>query len=237
MAKVLKIGAILVALCGALFYMVYPAFEWYESTKPPFGSSPEDSYISIQGTKPKDAKVKAYGTFYGGGDECKSFFWSASDGKKRSGGKAVLRITHNFASDENHYELRIPYKNFASSGCDMKLYSIVVDAENAYDTVGFAELRIYPPRMASDKFISTQSVIEANNCRAKYYEKWKDWSDGFACDFYVNEKLKKSKVNNAYSITIDFTQFTDDTVIQYNIVAGDNYRTEPKEQTKSNDPS
>ena len=84
-----------------------------------------------------------------------------------------MRITHNFASDENHYELRIPYKNFVSSGCDMKLYDIVVDAENAYDTVGFAELRIYPPRMASDKFISTQSVIEANNCRAKYMKNGK----------------------------------------------------------------
>ncbi|MER2494850.1 hypothetical protein ABS858_01975 [Vibrio neptunius] len=63
MAKVLKVGTILIALWAALFYVIYPAFEWYESTKPPFGSSPEDSYISIQGTKPKDAKVKAYGTF------------------------------------------------------------------------------------------------------------------------------------------------------------------------------
>ncbi|MCG7490495.1 hypothetical protein MHN79_13440 [Vibrio sp. Of14-4] len=237
MAKVLKIGAILVALWVALFYVVYPAFEWYESNKPPFGSSPEDSYISIQGTKPKDAKVKAYGTFYGGGDECKSFSWSASDGKKRSGGKAVLRITHNFSSDENHYELRMPYKNFISSGCDMKLYSIVVDAENAYDTVGFAELRIYPPRMASDEFISTQSVIEANNCRAKYYEKWKDWSDGFACDYFIDEKLEEKIEFSYMKIRLDFTQFSDDTVIQYNIVAGDNYRTEPKEQTKPNDPS
>ena len=50
-------------------------------------------------------------------------------------------------------------------------------------------------------------------------------------------KNKKSERIMLHSITIDFTQFTDDTVIQYNIVAGDNYRTEPKEQTKPNDPS
>ncbi|WP_341666201.1 hypothetical protein [Vibrio sp.] len=237
MAKVLKIGAIVIALWVALFYVVYPAFEWYESTKPPFGSSPEDSYISIQGTKPKDAKVKAYGTFYGGGDECKSFFWSASDGKKRSGGKAVLRITHNFASDENHYELRMPYKNFVSSGCDMKLYDIVVDAENAYDTVGFAELRIYPPIYESDEVFDIKSKFEARNCRDVYISDLSRWAGGYACDYYVNEKLEKSKVYNAHSVTIDFTQFTDDTVIQYDIVAGDNYRTEPKEQTKPNDPS
>ncbi|MBN3572413.1 hypothetical protein [Vibrio neptunius] len=237
MAKVIKIGAILVALWVALFYVVYPAFEWYESTKPPFGSSPEDSYISIQGTKPKDAKVKAYGTFYGGGDECKSFFWSASDGKKRSGGKAVLRITHNFASDESHYELRIPYKNFISSGCDMKLYSIVVDAENIYDTVGFAELRIYPPIYESDKVFDIKSKFEANNCEDLYISDLNRWAGGYACDYYINEKVKQKEEFNAYSITIDFTQFTDDSVIQYNIVAGDNYRTEPKEQTKPNDPS
>ncbi|MER2494849.1 hypothetical protein ABS858_01970 [Vibrio neptunius] len=237
MAKVIKIGAILIALWVALFYVVYPAFEWYESTRPPFGSSPEDSYISIQGKKPKDAKVKAYGTFYGGGDECKSFFWSASDGKKRSGGKAVLRITHNFASDENHYELRIPYKNFVSSGCDMKLYDIVVDAENAYDTVGFAELRIYPPIMANDEFISTKSVIEARNCNVQFSQHRQKWTEAFACDYFIDEKLEEKEEFSYQNITLDFSRFSDDTVIQYNIVAGDNYRTEPKEQTKPNDPS
>ncbi|WP_039991615.1 hypothetical protein, partial [Vibrio azureus] len=215
MAKFFKIGTILIALWAVLFYVVYPAFEWSESAKPPFGSSPEDSYISIQGTKPKDAKVKAYSTFYGGGAECKSFSWSASDGKKRPGGKARLRINHNFASDENHYELRIPYKNFISSGCDIKLYDIVVDAENEYDTVGFAELRIYPPRMESDKFIAATSFLEAKNCRAKYYDEWQDWSDGFACDYYIGGKVKKEGVFNAYDIRLDFSQFTDDTTIRY----------------------
>ena len=119
----------------------------------------------------------------------------------------------------------------------MKLYSIVVDAENAYDTVGFAELRIYPPIMANDEFISTKSVIEAINCNVQFSQHRQKWTEAFACDYFIDGKIKEKEEFSYQNITLDFSRFSDDTVIQYNIAAGDNYRTEPKEQTKPNDPS
>ncbi|MGR5443461.1 hypothetical protein ACPV47_01060 [Vibrio jasicida] len=237
MSKVFKVGLPLVAFVGALglYYAVPSFFAKHSNPTPPFGASPDDRYITIKGLKPEDAKVKAYSTFYGGGGQCKSFSWSALDGKKRKGGKAILLIDHNFSQDESHYELRVPYANFISNGCDMKQYNIIVDAENAYDTVGFAELRIYPPRMESDKFISTKSLLEARNCKVEFFEFRKKWSGGFSCDYYIGGKVKKEGVFNAYDIRLDFSQFTDDTVIRYDITAGDNYRTEPKEQKETND--
>ncbi|UTZ23600.1 hypothetical protein [Vibrio campbellii] len=216
------------------YYAVPSFFAKHSKPTPPFGASPDERYITIKGLKPEDAKVKAYSTFYGGGEQCKSFSWSAVDGKKRKGGKAILLIDHNFSQDESHYELRIPYTNFISNGCDMKQYDIIVDAENAYDTVGFAELRIYPPRMESDKFIAATSFLEAKNCRAKYYDEWQNWSDGFACDYYIDEKMEAEGEFSYLKMRLDFPQFTDETTIRYDITAGDNYRTEPQEQKETN---
>ncbi|GAB7223948.1 type VI secretion system immunity protein TsiV1 [Vibrio owensii] len=235
MTRLGKVGCVFTTITLAVggYYVVPPFFAKHSNPTPPFGASPDDHYITIKGLKPEDAKVKAYSTFYGGGEQCKSFSWSAVDGKKRKGGKAILLIDHNFSQDESHYELRIPYTNFISNGCDMKQYNIIVDAENAYDTVGFAELRIYPPRMESDKFIAATSFLEAKNCRAKYYDEWQDWSDGFACDYYIDGKMEAEGEFSYFKMRLDFSQFTDDTTIRYNITAGDNYRTEPKAQKKN----
>nr|MBF4259759.1 hypothetical protein [Vibrio anguillarum] len=116
-----------------MFYVVYPLAEWYESRQPPFGSSSEDQYIVIRGKKPIDADITAYGTFFGGGETCKSFSWSASDGKKRKGGKADILFEHNFSESNDSYEIRLPFHNFISSGCDIKLHQIEVEAKNDFD--------------------------------------------------------------------------------------------------------
>ena len=47
--------------------------------------------------------------------------------------------------------------------------------------------------------------------------------------------MKVRREFNAFDIRFDFAQFTDDTVIRYDITAGDNYRTEPQEQKETND--
>ncbi|CAH1605302.1 conserved hypothetical protein [Vibrio jasicida] len=237
MTRLGKVGCVFttITLVVGGYYVVPPFFAKHSKPTPPFGASPDDHYITIKGLKPEDAKVKAYSTFYGGGEQCKSFSWSAVDSKKRKGGKAILLIDHNFSQDESHYELRIPYTNFISNGCDMKQYDITVDAENAYDTVGFAELRIYPPRMESDKFIATKSVIEAKKCEDIYISDLNRWAGGYACDYFINGKMKVRREFNAFDIRFDFAQFTDDTVIRYDITTGDNYRTEPQEQKETND--
>ncbi|MGV3003440.1 hypothetical protein [Vibrio sp. E150_018] len=224
------IGSV-VAFFLIVIFVLNPLVKWHTANKPPVGSSPDDHFIRIQGLKPEDAQMTAYATFYGGGETCRSAFWSASDGKKRQGGKGVFEIKHDFSSTPAQYELRIPYQNYQSSGCDMKLHQITVEADNAFDTVGFAKLRIYPPVTKSNKAISLDSKIEAKDCRARYYEDLKEWSSGLACSFYTNGKIKNKKsdmvVFNAYKTYFDFSQFNDETVIQYDILAGKDYRSEP----------
>lgn len=218
-----------------MFYVVYPLAEWYESRQPPFGSSSEDQYIVIRGKKPKDAEVTAYGTFFGGGETCKSFSWSASDGKKRKGGKADILFEHNFSESNNSYELRLPFHNFISSGCDMKLHQIEVEAKNDFDQVGFAKLRIYSPTNSYDKVIDINSIVQAKECNAKIWQ-WasKDrWSGAMTCFYFVNDIIKtKEPESNAYTVYYDFSKFNNDTVIHYDILAGENYRSEPLDKEK-----
>ncbi|ELH4197946.1 hypothetical protein ROW36_003572 [Vibrio cholerae] len=218
-----------------MFYVVYPLVEWYESRQPPFGSSSEDQYIVIRGKKPKDAEVTAYGTFFGGGETCKSFSWSASDGKKRKGGKADILFEHNFSESNDSYELRLPFHNFISSGCDMKLHQIEVEAKNDFDQVGFAKLRIYSPTNNYDKVIDMNSIVQAKECNARIWQ-WasKDrWSGAMTCFYFVNDIIKTNKPeSNAYTVYYDFSKFNNDTVIHYDILAGENYRSEPLDKEK-----
>ncbi|RBO16866.1 hypothetical protein DSL61_08955 [Vibrio cholerae] len=218
-----------------MFYVVYPLAEWYESRQPPFGSSSEDQYIVIRGKKPKDAEVTAYGTFFGGGETCKSFSWSASDGKKRKGGKADIFFEHNFSESNDSYELRLPFHNFISSGCDMKLHQIEVEAKNDFDQVGFAKLRIYSPINNYDKVINMNSIVQAKECNARIWQ-WESkdrWSGAMTCFYFVNDIIKTNKPeSNAYTIYYDFSKFNNDTVIHYDILAGENYRSEPLDKEK-----
>ncbi|ROV56764.1 hypothetical protein EGH82_23325 [Vibrio ponticus] len=216
-----------------VIFVLNPLMKWQTENKPPVGASENDHFIRVQGLKPIDAQVRATAIFYGGGEECRSFFWSASDGKKRQGAKAVFKIEHDFSPVPDRYELRIPYQKYQSSGCDMTLWQINVGAINAFDDVGFADLRIYPPRMESDKVIGPHSLIEAKNCRARYYDDLQEWSSGLACSFFVDDKMRDKKsdlvIFNAYSVYLNFLQFDDETTIYYDILAGENYRSVPLE--------
>ncbi|MGD8110986.1 hypothetical protein [Vibrio sp. TRT 17S01] len=212
-----------------IIFVVNPLIKCSSDNRAPIGSSEDDHYIRIQGIKPSDATVTAQAIFYGGGEDCTSFFWSASDGKKRQGGKGVFRLEYNFSDESDRYELRIPYLNYASSGCDMKLYQIIVSAKNAFDPIGFAELRIYPPTKSSEKSIALSSIIEARDCDGEVYMSLRKVQAGaIGCYFYINsDKQTKEKEFNAESIYLDFSKFSDSTIIHYDILAGENYRNEP----------
>ncbi len=231
------IGSV-IAFFLIVIFILTPLMQWYSENKPPIGSSIDDHFIRIQGLKPADAQVIAHATFYGGGENCRSIFWSASDGKKRQGGKGVFKIKHDFSKTPDRYELRVPYQNYLSSGCDMKLWQIDIGAINAFDTVGFADLRIYSPVNKSDKALRFSSKIEAKDCRARYYEDLGEWSSGLACSFYVNDAILNNKTDlvvfNSYQVYFDFSQFNDDTIIHYDILAGENYRSEPLDPQTGN---
>ncbi|MCZ4371301.1 hypothetical protein O4H50_05810 [Vibrio diazotrophicus] len=221
------IGSV-IAFSLIVIFILTPLMQWYSENKPPIGSSIDDHFIRIQGIKPADAQVIAHATFYGGGEECSSFFWSASDGKKRQGGKGVFKIEHDFSTTADRYELRIPYQNYLSSGCDMQLWQITIGARNAFDTVGFADLRIYKPANEWNKALSFDAIIEARQCNS-FIHQWKDntWSGGLGCYFYFDgQKISEKPEYNAGQVYFDFSQFNDDTVIHYDILAGENYRSE-----------
>ncbi len=95
-----------------VIYVVYVWFNLPEPRTEPFGSMPSDRYITLTGAKPSDAKVTAYATFYGGGKTCDSISFSASSGKFGHGAKNIIKIEHNYATDANRYEIRIPYREY-----------------------------------------------------------------------------------------------------------------------------
>lgn len=230
---VLKLALSFVASVVAFFlivvFVINPLMKWQSANKPPVGSSDNDHFIRIQGLKPVDVQVTASAIFYGGGEECRSFFWSASDGKKKQGGKGVFNIEHDFSPVSERYELRIPYQNYQSSGCDMTLWQINVGAKNAFDEAGFADLRIYSPRIESDKVMSFNSKIEARECDGEIYKSLrKVWAGAIGCYFYIDAKrMSKEAEFNAESVYFDFSQFNDETIINYDILAGENYRSTP----------
>ncbi len=78
---ILALIGCVVAFFLVVVFILNPLMQWYNENKPPIGSSIDDHFIRIQGAKPTGAKIMAYATFYGGGDDCRSFFWSASDGE------------------------------------------------------------------------------------------------------------------------------------------------------------
>ncbi len=224
-----------IAFFLAVIFILNPLMKWYDESKPPIGSDKDDHFIRIQGYKPADANVTAYVTFTGGGEECRSRSWSALDGKVKKTGKGVFKIEHDFSTKPEQYELRVPYQDYTSSGCDMKLLQIYVGIKSSFDTARFPDLRIYPPVMEYDKALTFDSKIEARNCEPFYSETYKKWTDGVGCDFYINEKkISKEQEFNAEIVHFDFSQFKDDTIITYNILAGDDYRretiVEPREE-------
>ncbi|MGD8110989.1 hypothetical protein [Vibrio sp. TRT 17S01] len=195
-------------------------------------SMPPQNYIRIAGEKPANMTIKAWANYIASGDDCESYSYDMFGQKAHQGGKITTFFTQNFAEDDEHYELRVPYTTYTDSqNCIIELRDITVEAYNAFDSVGFAQLRIYQAgERYNNKPINLSSTIEARDCRARYYEDLQEWSSGLACSFYTNGKIKNKKsdtiVFNAYTVYFDFSQFEDETTITYNILAGENYRQE-----------
>ncbi|NAX17798.1 MULTISPECIES: hypothetical protein [unclassified Vibrio] len=211
---------------------VFLGFDYYQSTQPNiWGDEPDESYITISGRKPIDTKIDAWVGWGASGSNCKARTFSFSNVKWSKGANVDLHITYDFSADPNRYELRIPYQKYYDAlNCDVALGDIIVQAYNAFDTVGFAQLRIYNPTSTDDKSLPFNSLIEARDCRARYYEDLDEWSTGLACSFYTNGEIrdKRDLVEfNAYTVYYDFSKFNNDTVIHYDILAGENYRSEP----------
>ncbi len=212
-------------------FIVVVAYWNYQDSQPKiWGDSGNEAYITITGKKPTDVTLDAWAIFGSSGQDCKAKTFSASNGWSE-GADVKWHITHDFSSDPNHYELRIPYKPYHDSlDCDVTLGDITIQAYNAFDTVGFAQLRIYQGgHDYDDKPISLNSKIESKNCDPYIFKGLGNvWSGSLGCYLFVNEKKISKKPNyNAETVYFDFSQFNDDTVIHYDILAGENYRSQP----------
>ncbi|MEI8656833.1 MULTISPECIES: hypothetical protein [Vibrio] len=198
----------------------------YDYTAPPKRS------IRIAGMKPIDANIKAWANYWVTGDECESYSYDMFGRKAYRGGKSTERFTQNYASDSNRYELRVPYQTYTDSQhCIVELRDITVEAYNAFDTVGFAQLRVYQAGTEYyNKPIALSSKIEAKDCDA-YIKQGvvnKIWFGGLGCYFYFDgQKISEKPEYNAGQVYFDFAQFNDDTLIHYDIFAGENYRSDP----------
>lgn len=192
----------------------------------------EEPYMVIAGKKPLDAKISVRVNYFGRGESCSGWSWSAvSGGVKKGIYNESFNIEHNFSQTKDSYELRIPYQpRQPEANCITQLSNMEVKLVNAFDTVGFANLRIHRAGTDYDnKPIDLGSEIEARDCNT-FIHQWKDktTSGGLGCNFYVdNKKSTMATEFNAYTTYFDFSQFNDNTVIHYDILAGDDYRSTP----------
>ncbi|MCW8333040.1 hypothetical protein [Vibrio paucivorans] len=191
----------------------------------------EEPYMVIAGKKPSDAKISVQVNYFGRGESCSGLSWNAGSGKVSTGNyNEHFTIEHNFSKDESFYELRIPYQpRQPETNCITHLSNMEVKLTNAFDTVGFANLRIN--KAGTDYYnkpLELTSKIEARKCEPFYSPKYDRWTNGFGCFYYVNgEKKSQDQEFNAETVYFDFSQFNSDTVIHYDIVAGDDYRSTP----------
>lgn len=218
--------------------LLFVGHELYQYNQPKvWGDSPDEPYIAIKGKKPADATLDAWVILGSSGQDCKAKTFSASNGWSE-GADVKWHITYNFATDPNQYELRIPYQQYRDSlDCDVKLGEITIQADNQFDQGGFANLRISQAgNDYNNTAISLDSKIEAKDCNGNIYPWAKDmWKGSINCNYYINEKQNKTRLhyNNGYTAYLDFSQFNDNTVIHYDILAGKDYRSEPLEPQTS----
>lgn len=195
----------------------------------------QQEYVRVSGSKPMDATVKVWANYWVHGEDCESYSYDMFGRKAHQGGKITKTFTPNDVERDDIYEFKVPYSSYINSkNCVVELQDIKVEAYNAFDPVGFAQLRIYPSGTNyNNKPIDINSNIEARDCRARYYDDLNKWSSDLACSFYINGKVKNKKMDlvvfNAYTVHFDFTQFNDNTVIYYDILPGDDYRSSPSD--------
>ncbi|MGD8231731.1 hypothetical protein [Vibrio sp. TRT 1302] len=221
--RILSIVLIAITAITVLQYLTPTEKIWGEGEEP---------YMVIAGKKPSDAKISVRVNYFGRGESCSGWSWNAGSGKVNTGiYNESFKFEHNFSSDDNFYELRIPYQpRQPERGCITYLSNMEVELTNAFDTVGFANLRIKKAgKDYYNKPIALTSKIEAKDCNSEVYKSLrKVWAGATGCDFYFNQKrISKESEFNAESVYFDFSQFNSDTVIHYDILAGEKYRSAP----------
>jgi len=194
-----------------------------------------EPYMVIAGKKPTDASISVRVNYFGRGESCSGWSWNSGSGEVRKGiYNQSFKFEHNFSDDETRYELRVPYQpREPERNCMTQLSNMEVKLTNAIDTAGFANLRINTSGVKYyNNPVNMNVKIEAKDCEPYFSIKYKRWTNGFGCYFFI-DGIQESKEQefNTHQVYFDFAQFNDDTVIHYDILAGENYRSEPLDPT------
>ncbi|MGD8121739.1 hypothetical protein [Vibrio sp. TRT 2004] len=130
-------------------------------------SNPQES-IRVAGSKPTDATVKVWANYWVYGDDCESYSYDMFGQKAHRGGKITTFFTPSNDVSDDRYQFTVPYSTYTSSkNCVVELRDIKVEAYNAFDTVGFAQLRIYQSGTDyNNKPLELTSQVEARDCHA-----------------------------------------------------------------------
>ena len=191
----------------------------------------EQESIRVAGSKPNDATVKVWANYWVHGDDCEAYSYDMFGRKARQGGKFTTFFTPNEVDSDDRYEFDVPYSSYTNSNnCIVELRDIKVEAYNAFDTVGFAQLRIYQSGTDYDnKPLDLSFKFESRDCNSYIFKGLGNvWSGSLGCYLFVNEDKVSQKPNyNAEKIYFDFAKFNSDTVINYDILAGEGYRSTP----------
>lgn len=184
--------------------------------------------LRVSGSKPSDAAVKVWANYWVHGDDCEAYSYDMFGRKAHKGGKITTFFTQNDAESDDRYEFKVPYSAYTNSkNCVVELRDIKVEAYNAFDSGGFAQLRIYQSGTNyNNRPIDLSSKIKAKDCDSKIYKSLrKVWAGSIGCFYFVDDKkLSEGSQTNAEKVYLDFSQFNHDTVIHYDILAGDDYR-------------
>ena len=129
----------------------------------------EQESIRVVGSKPTDATIKVWANYWVHGDDCEAYSYDMFRQKAHQGGKITTFFTPNEVDSDDRYEFEVPYSSYTNSNnCTVELRDIKVEAYNAFDTVGFAQLRIYQSGTNYDnRALELTSKIEARDCRAR----------------------------------------------------------------------
>ncbi|ENG7506313.1 hypothetical protein P3521_20360 [Vibrio parahaemolyticus] len=189
-----------------------------------WGNDPDEHYITVKGKKPADARVSAWVTMTAGGDECESYSYDMFGRKAFRGGTMDRKITYDFSDDPNYYELRFPYRTYKdSNNCTVTLRDFSLFFINAFS--GFGNLEIFEP-FSYEHALPIDSIFEAKECDADIFENnLGEWLGQNRCTYYINGERHWG--DHPDHINLDFSKFNDDTVIHYDVYAGEKYRSEP----------
>ena len=196
-----------------------------------WGDDEDEPYIAFKGKKPVDVQMKGEVSFWLKGDGCENYASQSFAEKLRRNGKLYVKYEYDFSDDPGHYELRLPYQNVSTnSGCTIKLNTMEVTGFNRFsDSLAHVGVRTQP-KYNSKQVILSPIIIEARHCNAQIYQNTnKSWGSYISCEYFNNLPTTPSQSRLSY---YDFSQFPNKTEIEFNIYAGELYRSEPLDEAK-----